>query len=74
MVEQRHEYIVSDSGSPSFEDIPAIVIAVIIRCHHTCAVALGAFHLDAGGEGAVGTICKVGFINCLLYTSRPVPS
>ena len=27
---------------------------VIIRCHHTCAVALGAFHLDAGGEGAVG--------------------
>ena len=36
---------------------------VIIRCHHTCAVALGAFHLDAGGEGAVGTICKVGFIN-----------
>ena len=36
---------------------------VIIRCHHTCAVALGAFHLDAGGEGAVGTICKVGLIN-----------
>ena len=22
---------------------------VIIRCHHTYAVALGAFHLDAGG-------------------------
>ena len=36
---------------------------VIIRCHHTCAVALGAFYLDAGGQGAVGTICKIGFIN-----------
>ena len=36
---------------------------VIIRCHHTCAVALRAFHLDAGGQGVVGTVCKVGFIN-----------
>ena len=42
---------------------------VIIRCHHTCAVALGAFHLDAGGEGAVGTICKVGFINHSAHAS-----
>lgn len=42
---------------------------VIIRCHHTCAVALGAFHLDAGGEGAVGTICKVGFINYSAHAS-----
>ena len=36
---------------------------VIIRCHHTCAVALGAFHLNAGGQGVVCTVCKVGFIN-----------
>ena len=36
---------------------------VIIRCHHTCAVALGAFHLDAGGQGIVCTVCKVGFID-----------
>ena len=36
---------------------------VIIRCHHTCAVALGAFHLDAGGEGAVSTVGEIGFIN-----------
>ena len=26
---------------------------IIVRCHHTCAMALGAFYLDAGGEGAV---------------------
>ena len=36
---------------------------VIIRCYHTRAVALGAFHLDAGGQGVVCTVCKVGFIN-----------
>ena len=36
---------------------------VIIRCHNTCAVAFGAFHLDAGGQGVVCTVCKVGFIN-----------
>ena len=36
---------------------------ILIRCHHTCAVALGAFHLDAGGEGAVGTVGEIGFIN-----------
>ena len=36
---------------------------VIIRCHHTCAMALGAFYLDAGGEGAVGTVGEIGFIN-----------
>ena len=42
---------------------------ILIRCHHTCAVALGAFHLDAGGEGAVGTICKVGFINHSAHAS-----
>ena len=36
---------------------------IIICCHHTCAVALGAFHLDAGGQGVVCTVCKVGFIN-----------
>ena len=35
----------------------------IVRCHNTCAVAFWAFHLDAGGQGAVGTICKIGFIN-----------
>ena len=33
---------------------------VIIRCHNTCAVAFGAFHLDAGGQGVVCTVCKVG--------------
>ena len=42
---------------------------ILIRCHHTCAVALGAFHLNAGGEGAVGTICKVGFINYSAHAS-----
>ena len=36
---------------------------VIIRCHHTHAVAPGAFHLNAGGQGVVCTVCKVGFIN-----------
>ena len=36
---------------------------ILIRCHHTRAVALGAFHLDAGGEGAVGTVGEIGFIN-----------
>ena len=36
---------------------------VIIRCHHTCAVALGAFQLNAGGQGVVCTVCKVGFID-----------
>ena len=29
---------------------------ILIRCHHTRAMALGAFYLDAGGEGAVGSI------------------
>ena len=36
---------------------------ILIRCHHTCAMTLGAFHLNAGGEGVVCTVCKVGFIN-----------
>ena len=36
---------------------------ILIRCHHARAMALGAFYLDAGGEGAVDIICKVGFIN-----------
>lgn len=36
---------------------------VIIRRYNTCTVALGAFHLDAGGEGAVGTVGEIGFIN-----------
>ena len=36
---------------------------VIIRCYHARAMALGAFHLDAGGQGVVCTVCKVGFIN-----------
>ena len=38
---------------------------ILIRCYNTCAVALGAFHLDTGGQGIVGTVCKI----CLLYTS-----
>jgi hypothetical protein len=33
---------------------------ILIRCYNTCAVTLGAFYLDAGGEGA---ICKAGFID-----------
>ena len=36
---------------------------ILIRCYNTCAVALGAFHLDASGEGAVGTVGEIGFIN-----------
>ncbi len=36
---------------------------VIIRCHHTRAMAFGAFYLDASGEGAVGTVGEIGFIN-----------
>ena len=35
----------------------------IIHCHHARAVTLGAFHLDARGQGAVGTVCKVRFID-----------
>ena len=27
---------------------------ILIRCHHTRAMALGAFYLDTGGEGAEG--------------------
>ncbi len=42
----------------------ALEIGVIrICCHHTRAMAFGAYHLDAGGEGAVGTVGEVGFIN-----------
>ena len=41
---------------------------VIIRCHHARTMALGAFHLDASGEGVVGTVCKVGFINNSVHT------
>ena len=41
---------------------------IFIRCHHARAMAFGAFHLDAGGEGAVGTVCKVGFINHSAHT------
>ena len=36
---------------------------IIVRCHHTRAMALGAFYLDAGGDGAVGTVGEIGFIN-----------
>ena len=36
---------------------------VIVRCHHARVVALGAFHLNAGGQGVVCTVCKVGFID-----------
>ena len=43
----------------------------IVRCHNTCAVAFWAFHLDAGGQGAVGTICKIGFINHSAHQSYP---
>ena len=43
---------------------------ILIRCHHTRAVALGAFHLDAGGQGAVGAVGEIGFIN----DSAPAPT
>ena len=36
---------------------------ILIRCHHTRAMALGTFYLDAGGEGAVGTVGEIGLIN-----------
>ena len=32
-------------------------------CFTYSAVTLGAFYLDAGGEGAVGTVGEIGFIN-----------
>ena len=35
----------------------------IIRRYNTRTVALGAFHLDAGGQGVVGIVCKLGFID-----------
>ena len=41
---------------------------IIIRCYNTCAVALGTFHLDAGGEGVICTVCKVGFIDHSAHT------
>ena len=36
---------------------------ILIRCHHARAMALGAFYLEAGGQGVVCTVCKVWFIN-----------
>ena len=36
---------------------------IIVRCHHTRPMARGAFYLDASGEGAVGTVGEIGFIN-----------
>ena len=44
-------------------DATGIAYHILICCHHTCAVALGTFHLDADGEGAVGTMGKIGFID-----------
>ena len=41
---------------------------IIVRCHHTCAMALGAFYLDAGGQGAVGTVCTVSYTHLTLPT------
>ena len=31
---------------------------ILIRCHHTRAVALGAFHLNAGGQGLYALYVK----------------
>ena len=36
---------------------------IIVRGHHTRTMALGTFYLGAGGEGAVGTVGEIGFIN-----------
>lgn len=36
---------------------------ILIRCHHTCAVALGTFHLNAGGERAI-LHAEVGMLLC----------
>ena len=41
---------------------------ILIRGHHARAMTLGAFHLNAGGEGVVCTVCKVGFINNSAHT------
>jgi hypothetical protein len=51
------------TGLPMSAAQAAEIGVLIIRCHHTCAVALGAFYLNAGGQGVVCTVCKVGFIN-----------
>lgn len=51
------------AGLPMSADQAAEIGVILIRCHHTRAVALGAFHLNAGGEGVVCTVCKVGFID-----------
>ena len=51
------------AGLPMSAAQAAEIGVLIIRCHHTCAVALGAFYLNAGGQGVVCTVCKVGFIN-----------
>ena len=51
------------AGLPMAAAQAAEIGVVIIRRHHTCTVAPGALHLDAGGQGVVCAVCKVGFIN-----------
>ena len=56
------DWLTLEGGQKPQLQVPEIGV-VVIRCHHTRAVALGAFHLDSGGQGAVCTVCKVWFIN-----------
>lgn len=49
------------------------ISVIIIRCYNACAVALGTFHLDAGGEGAVNTMGKIRFINNPAHTPTRFP-
>ena len=51
------------AGLPMSAAQAAEIGVLIIRRYNTRTVALGAFHLDAGGQGVVCTVCKVGFIN-----------
>ena len=51
------------TGLPMAAAQAAEIGVVIIRCYHARAMALGAFHLNAGGQGVVCTVCKVGFID-----------
>ena len=59
------------TGLPMAAAQAAEIGIILIRGHHARAMTLGAFHLNAGGEGVVCTVCKVGFINKL---NRPLSS
>ena len=56
------------TGLPMAAAQAAEIGIILIRGHHARAMTLGAFHLNAGGEGVVCTVCKVGFINNSAHT------